>query len=37
MSHLCPIEMPDYPFKAMALEADDYGVGADERARRTAH
>lgn len=25
MSGFCKIEMSDYPFKAMALEADDYG------------
>ncbi len=37
MSYSRPIEMSEYPPRSMALEADDYGLGADERTRRTAH
>ena len=37
MSHLCPIEMSDCPSSdIVAWEADDFGMGADERTRRTA-
>jgi hypothetical protein len=29
--------MSDYPPRSVAWEADDYGLGADERTRRTAY
>ena len=36
MSHLRPIEMSDCPSSVIvAWEADDFGMGADERTRRT--
>ena len=37
MSYSRPIEMSDCPRKVMAFEADDYGLGADERTRCTTH
>src|SRR5258707_8622811 len=37
MSYSRPIEMSEYPPRSVIWEADDYGLGADERARRTAY
>jgi hypothetical protein len=37
MSHLCPIEMSDCPLSSIvAWEADDFGMGDDQRARAEA-